>query len=263
MHHVSQEQSKWTEGPLEMDTQILVSLSHQVAMRRQMDIIANNIANMNTTGYKRESIMFSEYLSQVDGSLPKDFREVSFVQEKGIARQMTNGELSATGNQLDIALEGPGMFKVRKMDGTIAFTRNGHFAISENNELVTPQGHVILDDGDAPIEIPITSNGFKVAEDGTVSADEVGEIAKIAVVEFENYGAMRKIGDNLYTSEELGTPAEGYLVTQGMLETSNVSPVLEVSNMIELSRSYASTSRTMEKLQETQSSAINKITKFA
>lgn len=246
-----------------MDTQILVSLSHQVAMRRQMDIIANNIANMNTTGYKRESIMFAEYLQEVDGTLPNDFREVSFVQEKGIARQMNNGELIATGNQFDMALEGPGMFKIRKADGTEAYTRNGHFALSENNELITPQGHLILDDGDAPIEVPLAADGFKIAEDGTVSADGVGEVAKLAVVEFENYGAMRKIGENLYTTDEVGTPAEGYLIAQGMLETSNVSPVLEISKMIELSRSYASTSSIMEKLQETQSSAINKITRFA
>lgn len=246
-----------------MDMKILVSLSHQVAMRRQMDVIANNIANMSTTGYKRESIMFNEYLSEVGGSLPTDFRKVSFVQEAGIARQMTNGELVTTSNPFDVALEGPGMFKVRKDDGTIAYTRNGHFAISANNTLVTSQGNEILDDGDAPIEIPLNAEGYKIASDGTVSAKEIGQIGKIAVVEFENYGAMRKIGGNLYTSEEVGTPAEGFIITQGMLETSNVSPVLEITNMIQLSRAYAATANIIEQTQRSQTQAINKITKFA
>ena len=246
-----------------MDTKILVSLSHQVAMRRQMDIIANNIANMNTTAYKRESIMFNEYLTEVKGSLPGDFKKVSFVQEQGISRQMTNGELLTTSNPFDIALEGPGMFKVALQNGDTAYTRNGHFAISQNNTLITAQGNEILDDGDAPIEIPVNAEGFKVADDGTVSATGVGEIGKIAVFEFQNYGAMRKIGDNLYMTEEEGTQAEGYIISQGMLETSNVSPVLEISNMIQLSRAYAQTASVMEEVQRTQSQAINKITRFA
>lgn len=246
-----------------MDTKILVSLSHQVAMRRQMDIIANNIANMNTTAYKRESIMFNEYLSDIGGSLPEDFKEVSFVQEMGIARQMTNGELLTTGNVLDVALEGEGMFKVRKVDGEIAYTRNGHFALSNENTLITTDGHEILDEGDAPIEFPPNADGFKIAEDGTVSAEEIGEISRVAVHQFENYGALRKIGDNLYSAEEIPTPSENFRLSQGMLETSNVSPVLEITNMIHLSRAYAQTSNLIDQVQQTQSQAINKLTKFA
>lgn len=246
-----------------MDTKILVSLSHQVAMRRQMDIIANNIANMNTTAYKRESIMFNEYLTDTGGSLPKSFQKVSFVQEMGVARQMSNGELQTTGNQLDTAIEGEGMFKVRKADGQLAFTRNGHFALSADNTLVTTDGHELLDEGDAAIEFPENANGFKIAEDGTVSAEDVGQIGKIAVHQFQNYGALRKIGDNLYSAEEEPTPSDSFKLTQGMLETSNVSPVLEITNMIQLSRAYAQTANLLDRVQQTQSQAINKITKFA
>lgn len=232
-------------------------------MRRQMDIIANNIANMNTTAYKRESIMFNEYLSDTGGSLPKSFRKVSFVQEAGIARQMTNGELTTTGNVLDVAIEGDGMFKVRKTDGEIAYTRNGHLALNGDNVLITTNGHEILDDGDAPIQFPPNADGFKIAEDGTVSAKEVGEIGKLAVLQFQNYGAMKKIGDNLYSAEEEPELSEEYRLAQGMLETSNVSAVLEVTNMIHLSRAYAQTSNLIEQVQQTQSQAINKLTKFA
>lgn len=246
-----------------MDTKLLVSLSHQVAMRRQMDIIANNIANMNTTAYKRESIMFNEYLSEVEGSLPEDFRQISFVQEIGIARQMTNGELIITGNPSDIALEGPGMFKVRKENGDIAYTRNGHFALNGDNQLATARGHLILDDGDAPIEIPVTDEIYKIAKDGTVSTPSMGQLGTVGVYEFADYGAMRKIGDNLYSAEEVPMPAENFLISQGMLESSNVSPVLEISNMIQLSRAYSQTANLMDKVQQTQSNAINKITKFA
>ncbi|MBL4601488.1 MAG: flagellar hook basal-body protein [Emcibacteraceae bacterium] len=248
---------------VKMDTKILVSLSHQVAMRRQMDIIANNIANMNTTAFKRESIMFNEYLSDIGGSLPESFKKVSFVQEVGIARQMSNGELVTTGNVLDIALEGEGMFKVRKTDGTIAYTRNGHFSLSADFTLITTDGHEILDDGDAPFQFPPNADGFKIAEDGTVSAKNVGDVGKIAVLQFQSYGAMRKIGDNLYSAEEEPTPSDNYKIAQGMLETSNVSPVLEITNMIQLSRAYAQTANLIDRVQQTQSAAINKITKFA
>lgn len=232
-------------------------------MERQMDIIANNIANMNTTAYKRESIMFSEYISNIGGSLPSSFKKVSFVQEQGIARQMTNGELLTTGNQLDVAIEGDGMFKVLKTNGDIAYTRNGHFALSEDNTLITTDGHQILDDGDAPIQFPPNSEGFKIAEDGTVSVEDIGQIGKVNVLQFQNYGAMKKIGDNLYSAEEVGVPATKFRITQGMLETSNVSPVLEISNMIHLSRAYAQTANVINKIQETQSNSINRITKFA
>jgi len=246
-----------------MDTKILVSLSHQVAMRRQMDIIANNIANMNTTAYKRESIMFNEYLSEIGGSLPKDFKKVSFVQEMGIARQMTNGELLTTGNVLDIALEGEGMFKVRMTNGDIAYTRNGHFSLSDDNILITTNGAELLDEEDGTIQIPQNADGFKIAEDGTVSAKGVGQIAILAVKQFQNYGEMRKIGGNLYSAEEEPTPSENFRIAQGMLETSNVSPVLEITNMIQLSRAYAQTANLIDKVQQTAKQAINSITKFA
>ncbi|HRW28944.1 MAG: flagellar basal-body rod protein FlgF [Alphaproteobacteria bacterium] len=245
-----------------MDTKILVSLSHQVAMRRQMDIIANNIANMNTTAYKRESIMFNEYLSDIGGSLPQSFKKVSFVQEMGIARQMTNGELVTTGNVLDVAIDGEGMFKVRKPNGDIAYTRNGHFALSGDNTLITTNGGEILDDGDAPIQFPQNSDGFKIAPDGTVSAKEVGQIGKIAVYKFQNYGLLKKIGDNLYSAEEQPTTSEEYKIAQGMLETSNVSPVLEITNMIQLSRAYAQTANLINDVQQSSKQAINSITKF-
>ena len=245
-----------------MDTKILVSLSHQVAMRRQMDIIANNIANMNTTAYKRESIMFNEFLSDTGGSLPDSFKKVSFVQEQGIARQMTNGELITTGNVLDVAREGKGMFKVLQPNGDTAYTRNGHFSLSEDNILITSNGGEVLDDGDAPIQLPPNAEGFKIAEDGTVSAKEVGEIGKLAVFHFENYGEMKKIGDNLYSAEEVPTLSENYRLAQGMLETSNVSPVLEITNMIQLSRAYAQTANLIDQVQQTAKQAINSITKF-
>ncbi len=246
-----------------MDTKILVSLSHQVAMERQMDIIANNIANMNTTSYKRESVMFNEYLSDIGGSLPDSFKKVSFVQEMGVAREMTNGELLTTSNPLDVALEGGGMFKVRKANGDTAYTRNGHFALSQDNELITAAGHLILDEEDQTIQFPPNSPTFKIAEDGTVSTKETGQIGKIGVLQFENYGAMKKIGDNLYSAEEVGVPGTGYRLAQGMLETSNVSPVLEITNMIHLSRAYAQTANLIDKVQQSTSSAINRIAKFA
>lgn len=244
-----------------MDTILSISLSHQVAKRRQMDIIANNIANMSTTAFKRENVMFGQYLKEAKGNLPKSLRQISYVQDFGITRNMTDGRFENTGNKFDIALSGDGMFQVRRDNGEMAYTRNGHLALSDDYTLITSSGNEILDQSGNAIKIPPNVTDIEIASDGTISSPSVGQIAKLNVVAFADNSGLKKIGDNMFSSDSPTLPATDYHIIQGSIETSNVQPIIEITRMIQVSRSYIQTAKLMEKLQESQSRAINQLAK--
>jgi len=244
-----------------MDTTLSVALSHQVAMRRQMDIIANNIANMSTTAFKRENVMFGEYLKEAEGDSDKSLRQISYVQDFGISRNMTDGQLETTGNSFDIALSGDGMFQVQKNNGELAYTRNGHLALSDDYTLITSTGQPILDQAGKTIQLPENVTDIKIASDGTISSRTAGQIAVLNVVAFADNSKLKKIGDNMFTTNSAPQPATDYTILQGMTETSNVQAIIEVTRMIQVSRSYTSTAKLMERLQESESKAINQLAK--
>lgn len=246
-----------------MDTTLSIALSHQVARRRQMDIIANNIANMGTTGFKRENIMFGQYLKEAEGNMPKSARQISYVQDYGITRNMSDGPLESTGNKFDIALNGDGLFQVKRANGEIAYTRNGHLALSDDYTLITSTGEEILDDSGNAIQIPPTMTNMKIASDGTISSPTEGQIAKIGVVTLADTSKLKKIGNNMFIAEAPSIPATDFNIIQGMTESSNVQPVLEITRMISVSRSYISTSKLMDKLAEAQLKAINTLAKVS
>ena len=246
-----------------MDTTLSIALSHQVARGRQMDIIANNIANMGTTGFKRENVMFGQYLKEAQGNLPKSARQISYVQDYGITRNMSDGPLVSTGNKFDIALNGDGLFQVKRANGEIAYTRNGHLALSDDYTLITSTGEEILDDSGNAIQIPPTMTNMKIASDGTISSPTEGQIAKIGVVTLADTSKLKKIGNNMFIADAPSIPATDFNIIQGMTESSNVQPVLEITRMISVSRSYISTSKLMDKLAEAQLKAINTLAKVS
>ncbi|WP_417317896.1 flagellar basal-body rod protein FlgF [Emcibacter sp.] len=248
-----------------MDTNIYVALSHQVAMRRQMDIIANNIANMNTTAFKRESVMFKEYIDEIDGDMPKSLKQVAFVQDYGISRKMTDGNYDTTGNPFDIGLSGDGLFKVRRENGEIAYTRNGHLALADDGTLVVSTGQPILDADDNPIQFPIPTNftGVEIATDGTIWSKDRGTLGKLGVVTFADTSQLNKIGDNLFNTEQQPIAAENYSIIQGVAESSNVEPIVEITKMIEISRAYTSMAKMMEDTHKIEDQAINRLARLS
>ncbi len=256
MHRWNREKSNGQKGP-KMDTTLTIALSHQVARRRQMSIIANNIANMSTTAFKRENVMFSQYVKEVNGSLPKSVRNISYVQDLGVARNMKDGHLETTGNLFDIALNGDGMFQVKRGNGDLAYTRNGHLALSPDYTLITSTGQEIMDQSGKSIKIPPNITNIKIAEDGTISSPKTGQIAKLNVVRFTNESSLKKIGENMFNSDAPPLPATNYHIIQGMIEGSNVQPIIELTRMIEVSRSYIETAKLIDNLQRARSRAIN------
>lgn len=248
-----------------MDNTLYVGLSRQAALQRQMDVVANNLANMNTTGFKSENVVFRQYVQ--DSSAPTAFSssqdDVSFVLDYGITRSMAPGPLVETGNSLDVALTDRGFLTVEGDDGTVMYTRNGHLSMGQDGTLLTPSGHPVLDIDGTPITVTPADGQITIAKDGTVSG-KLGQIAQLGVVEFapEDEGTLQKFGDSLFTSEAVPQPAVNAQVLQGMVEGSNVVPIKEMTTMMQISRAYQSTSRMLEQYQELQTQSIQRLAKI-
>lgn len=152
-----------------MDNALLLSLSNQLVARRSMDVVANNIANMNTTGFKRESPVFNEYVVKVDaeGAFGRVAQPLSFVRDTLATHDMSSGEMVTTGNQLDAAIDGSGFFTVSTPDGD-RYTRNGNFGLDDTGRLVTNSGHPVLDDGGSEIVFSPEETQISIGRDGTI-----------------------------------------------------------------------------------------------
>jgi flagellar basal-body rod protein FlgF len=222
-----------------MESPWLIAISRQAALQRQMDAVANNIANMNTPAYKSEHIMFSEYLVRPQRNVP-----LSFVEDKGMVRDLSEGPLTKTGNPFDVALSGDGYFIVNTGNGQ-RYTRSGRFQLDADGQIVNRLGQPVVSEGGQPIVIPPGTRDVSIAPDGTVSAD-TAVVGSIGVVRFNDQRAMKREGNNLYSTNETGTPDDRTRILQGMLEESNVNPVEEMTKMIEVHRAYASNQRVLQ-----------------
>lgn len=234
-----------------MDNSLLVSLSQQLAAYRAMDVIANNLANVSTPGFKRESAKFEEYVARLrPAEDQKGPQTLSFVKDAGVLRDSSQGNIEKTGATYDVALTGPGYFQIQTPAGT-RYTRDGHFSLDGNGNLVTSEGYQVQGDGGV-ITIAPTDGDINIAPDGTLSSvvNGVGnQLGKIKVVDFANDDALVKQGSNLYSTSQAPTEPTNVNMRQGALEASNVQPVVEISKMIEVMRAYEATA-TLNKSQE-------------
>jgi len=224
-----------------MENTSLIALSRQGTLRRHLNIIANNLANMNTTGFKAKKMMFVEHLARSEGGNGIAGQPISFVRDIATMRDTTAGTLKETGNPLDMAIRGPGYFVVETEDGE-RYTRNGHFRLDEAGQLVAQGGHPVLSDSGQPFFFSPEDSAIKVAQDGTVSTEN-GDLGRIRVVRFENDQELRETAGGLLTSESLPQDVETPDVAQNMLENSNVLPILEIAKMIAVERAYSDVKR--------------------
>jgi flagellar basal-body rod protein FlgF len=239
-----------------MENLSYIGLSRQMALRSLMDVTANNIANMSTPGFKAQSMQFKEYLN----SATTEGEKVSEVQEAGTYTDHSQGVLSPTYNKLDVALQGEGYFAVETPEGT-RYTRAGSFSLNSNGEIVTKSGHQVQSDGGGPLALQPGASNVTISEDGTVSS-ELGGVGKLKVVNFENENKLKPAGDNMYSAEgATEVPVEKPKVTQGMLESSNVQPIVEMNKMIELLRMYQSTQSMLMTDHDLARGMIQKLTK--
>lgn len=237
-----------------MEDSTLVALSLTTALRQQMDVIAQNIANVNTTAYKEERVLFSTYLQEIDG------QEIAFVNDFAVVVDMSDGPISATGNPLDVAIRGDGFFQVDTPDG-VRFTRGGHFVLDADGALVDFNGYPVLDDKGFPMLTIPGDTEIVIDSDGVVRSEN-GEIGRLGLVAFENNLALVKQGGGLFATEQAPLPATDAKVIQGSLEGSNVLPIVEMTRMISLLRSYQAAQTFADSQDELREQTINTLASF-
>lgn len=237
-----------------MENSLYLGLSRQMVLRTNMNIIANNVANMNTPGFRGQNTLFEEYVSDPKGADDP----LSFVYDYGQYQDSKQGPMSATGNPLDVALNGPGFMAVDGPGDKPTYTRAGNFQLRADGTLVTSRDHPVQNTGGSAIVIPQGSLEVKIDGNGRVST-EAGEIGQIKVAEFDNIQQLVPVGDNLYTTDAAPVEAKKTTFKQGYVEGSNVESVLEMTRMIETLRDFQSVQKLMDSENERLRTAIRKL----
>lgn len=230
-----------------MDSPSIVSLSGQMALRQQLDITANNLANANTTGFRGDRTLFQTLVSQLD--VPG--REVAFVQDRATYLDSQPGAITATGNPLDLAIEGDAYLAVERQGGGRGYTRDGRLRIAPDNTLVDGSGRPVLDEGGGRILMPEQVGKIEIRADGAILASvdgRAGQVGRIGLFRGGDPRAIRKGGDGLLEIpaadvQPVPANAPGVRLQQGALEASTVQPVQELSNLTLIQRAYESMQR--------------------
>jgi len=237
-----------------MDNPSYVALSGQVARQRQMDVLANNIANLSTVGFKGESMMFSEYLAGTG-----DGQSIAYVQDRGTIRDWSQGPLTRTGNSLDVALQGEGFLEVETPDGT-RYTRDGRLKLDSQGQLVTLDGDPVLGEGDRPVAIPAGSGKITIGQDGTIST-QAGTVGRLAVVDFPDLQGLKAETAGLYTTDQSPEAVPNTRVMQGMIEESNAQPVLEITRLMAAARAVGMAKTFQDDEAQRHKDAIDRLAK--
>jgi flagellar basal-body rod protein FlgF len=243
-----------------MENALLIGLSRQVALARELDTIANNVANLGTHGFKAHQLRFEEYLNPTASAdaFENPDRTLSYVIDKNSGIDFSQGPVQRTENPLDIAISGNAVLAVQTGSGE-RYTRNGALQINTRGELVTSDGHRVLGEG-GPITFTAEETGIGIGKDGTVSSSE-GQKGKLRLLAVPNPGQLENAGFNTYTS---ATPlraaaATDVRVESGAIEQSNVKPVLEMSRLIEVNRAYTSVAQMLQRNDELARSALQQL----
>ncbi|MCB1783223.1 MAG: flagellar basal-body rod protein FlgF [Alphaproteobacteria bacterium] len=237
-----------------MENGIYLGVARQMALKTSMDIVANNIANMNTAGFRSQTPLFEQYLSRRPD---QNSDKLAFPYDYGQFQNTAPGPQEQTGEPLQVALNGPGFIAIRAADGSTAYTRDGNFQRAADGTMVTQAGFAVLSNG-GPISLPANSIEISIDESGVVS-NQNGSLGKIQVAEFDNLQGLKPLGDNLYTTNETPKDASGTTVHQGFIEGSNVNAVLETTRMIEILRNYQAVQNMLNNEHDRLRSAIQKL----
>lgn len=215
-----------------MDNTSYTALTRQSGLMQEMRVIANNIANASTTGFRAEGVMFSEYVK----ALGPDNPSLSMATAEVRDTVMTQGTLSQTGGAFDLAIEGDGFFLIETPAGQ-RLTRAGAFGPNENGDLVTADGYRVLDAGGAPVFVPQGLGRIGISVDGTISAggQPVGQIGLVTPID---PNSMIRESGVMFDAQGGFDPVQDPRMMQGFLEDSNVNPILQVARMIEVQRAY-------------------------
>ena len=250
-----------------MENALLVGLSRQISLSHELDIIANNIANVDTTGFKSDNASFSEFLMSraSDGDFSGGDKRVSFVQDRASWIDLAPGAIERTGDPLNVAIDGPGYLVVQTANGP-RYTRNGALSLNSTGQLVTSDGNPVLG-GSGPItlqqgdhDVSISPSGIITVREGTSTADSPR--GQLQLVSFAQPGRLQKDGGSTFMAPNGVTPSPASANTrfvQGAVEKSNVNAVGEMTRMIEITRNYSDISAILQQQGEQRRSALQQL----
>jgi len=241
-----------------MDTPTAVALSRLTAQQRSLDVIANNLANLSTPGFKASRTLFSDWLSRQTGAdIPQGGETIAYTQDRATYRDNQEGPLTHTGDPLDLAITGQGFFAVQTPNGT-RLTRAGHFGLMPDGTIANDAGDALLDANGRPIRLATTDSVLTVAGDGTLSSEN-GQLAKIGVVAPTDAMRLAQEGGELLRDDQTPQPVANPRIVQGAVEESNVQPVLELTRMMTALREFQFTSQLVQSEADRHQAAIDKL----
>jgi flagellar basal-body rod protein FlgF len=254
-------------GETPMENMLLVGLSRQVALERQMDVVSNNIANINTNGFKSDGPLFEEYIksSAREGSFSDRDAAVHFVQDRGIWHDMGAGAMQQTGNPLDVAIDGEGFLTVQGPNGE-RYTRNGALQINSQGQLVNSEGMQVAGEN-GPITFQPSDRNIEISKDGRITVTEGGNTktegfrGKLRIVKFARPQELLKDGYSNFSAPPGVTPepVTTARLQQGVIEKSNVNGVIEMTRMIEITRTYTQMSALLQQQGDLRKNTIQQL----
>ncbi|MBV9078516.1 MAG: flagellar basal-body rod protein FlgF [Methylobacteriaceae bacterium] len=243
-----------------MENALLVGISRQVALGRELEIIANNMANVSTNGFKSRSSRFEDFVmpkASADAFRRPD-RRLSYVIDAGTTLDPSAGPIEITRNPLDVAIKGDGFFVIQTAAGE-RYTRNGAFSLDSKGQLVTSDGVAVMGEN-GPITFDQSESDIAIAADGTVSTKQQTQKAKIRLVRFADPRALRNEGGNTFSAATAPEPAgRTSRLESGAIERSNVRSVLEMTRLIEVNRSYANVAAMIGRIDDLKRNAISRL----
>jgi flagellar basal-body rod protein FlgF len=250
-----------------MENNLLIGLSRQMALQRELDVVANNLANLNTNGFKSDGNVFQEYLMPAARSewfAPSD-RRMSYVVDRASWIDFSKGSVQQTGNPLDLAIDGDAFLVVQTPRGE-RFTRNGALQINAQGQLVTGEGFAVMGDN-GPITLQPTDRQIMINREGTVSVKEGQNVnesqrGRLRLVSFAQPARLRKDGSNLFAAPD-GMAAQAAPTTvgvlQGSIEKSNVRAVAEMTRLIEITRTYTTVASLLQQHGDLRRTAVERL----
>lgn len=244
-----------------MDTALFVGLAHKAALKRRMDVVAHNIANMSTTAFNKEKIVFRQHLVDAPGAAATSGGKISYVIDHGVLRNLDTGTMVPTSNPLDVFINGRAYLSVKGSDGETLYTRNGRMTINSENYLTLLSGERIQDDSGQDIQFDEDDRDFHIADDGTLSTNN-GEKGKLGLATFSNEQNMKRRGTSLYETDEAPNEADDLTdvsIRSKAYESSNVNAIESMTEMIDVMRAYQNASRQSSGYEDMREDALKRL----
>jgi flagellar basal-body rod protein FlgF len=241
-----------------MDNPTYIALSGLVAQQRAVEVVAGNLANMSTPGYRAERVLFNDWLLRQHAGAASGEAKLAFTQDRATWRDRGAGTLTHTGNPLDLALGGEGWFTVQTASGP-RLTRAGRFTLQSDGSITDGSGNALLDANGQKVQVSPADTELTVSADGALSSQN-GPIARIGVVAPSDVNRMTAEGSRLFRADVATAPVATPHVIQGAVEESNVQPIGELVRMLDTERKFQFVSQFVEAESQRHQTAIDRIT---